>query len=92
MPNITRKEDVKNLIGNPSFVINDVWYYATTVKKHRAFFPPQVLTHEVYALSFADNTVTDIKHITEKDIQNTEVPMYKIKTTKPDLKKIYNAN
>ena len=92
MPNITRKEDVKNLAGSPSFIIKDVWYYATTTKTYRAFFLPKTVKHEIYAIAFENDTVKNIEIITEKDIENTKVPVFKIKTKKPNLKEIYNAN
>lgn len=92
IPNVTRMEDVKNLFGSPSFIIEDIWYYARTVKNYRAFFIPKVEKHTVYAITFENQTVSKIEHFNENDIQTTPVPTYTIKTTKPNLTEIYNAN
>ena len=92
IPNITRREDVRNLLGSPSFVVEEKWHYATTVKKYRAFFLPKVLKHDVYVISFQDDVVSNVEHVVESDIKKEKVPTLKIKTKKPNLTKIYNAN
>lgn len=91
-PKITRKEDVKTLLGSPSFIFDNKWYYVTTIKEYRAFFTPKVLKHDLYEISFSDETVDSINHMVKHDIQMAYVPMYKVKTTKPNLKYIYNAH
>jgi outer membrane protein assembly factor BamE (lipoprotein component of BamABCDE complex) len=92
IPNITRREDVRNLLGSPSFIVEERWHYATTVKRYRAFFLPKVLKHDIYIISFQGEVVSNVEHVAESDIQKEKVPTLKIKTKKPDLKKIYNAN
>ena len=90
VPNLTRMEDVRTTLGEPSFVWNEKWHYVSTKKKYRAFLLPKIEKHDVYTISFAGDVVQDIKHLTESDIRSTQIDKRKIKTQKPDLSKIFN--
>jgi len=90
MPNVTRREDVRTILGEPSFIWNEKWHYVSTKKKYRAFLLPKIEKHDVYTISFNGDIVQDIKHITESDIRHTQINKHKIKTQKPDLSKIFN--
>lgn len=92
IPDVTRREDVNNLLGTPSFIIDDDWYYVTTVKQYRAFFTPQIVKHDLYKISFSGEVVNNIEHKTKHDVRKVHVPIYRIKTVKPNLKEIYNAD
>lgn len=89
IPNLTRQEDVRTLLGNPSFKWKEKWYYASTKKRYKAFFLPKVEKHDVYEISFEDGVVLQMKHFTESDIKNTQVPFHEMKTQKPNLTEMF---
>ncbi len=89
VPNLTRREDVRTILGEPSFIWNEKWHYVSTKKKYRAFLLPKIEKHDVYTIVFNGDVVQDIKHLTESDIQSTQIGKHKIKTQKPDLSKIF---
>ena len=90
IPNVTRMEDVKTLLGQPSFKWKEQWYYVNTVKEYRAFFMPKVKYHNMYIIAFNKNIVLNVEHFTEKDIVNKKVEMQKIQTQKPNLKELFD--
>ena len=90
VPNLTRREDVRTILGDPSFVWSEKWHYVSTKKKYRAFLLPKIEKHDVYTIAFNGDVVQDIKHITERDIHQAQIDKHKIKTQKPDLSKIFN--
>ena len=90
VPNLTRMEDVRTILGEPSFVWNEKWHYVSTKKKYRAFLLPKIEKHDVYTISFSGDVVQDIIHFTESNIKPMQIDKHKIKTQKPDLSKIFN--
>ena len=40
--NLTRAEDVRTILGEPSFIWKAKWYYISSVTKQRAFFNPKL--------------------------------------------------
>ncbi|MFT4967979.1 MAG: outer membrane protein assembly factor BamE (lipoprotein component of BamABCDE complex) [Candidatus Deianiraeaceae bacterium] len=89
MPNITRKYDVRNLLGTPSFIWKEKWYYISTKKRYKAFFKPTVVEHDAYVIAFNGEVVASVQHFTKNDIQPTIVKVYNIKILKPDAKKLF---
>ena len=69
-------------LGEPSFIWNEKWHYVSTKKKYRAFLLPKIEKHDVYTIAFNGDVVQDIQHLTESDIQSTQIGKHKIKTQK----------
>ena len=88
-PQLTRTEDVRTILGEPSFIWKEKWYYVSTATKQRAFFTPQIEKHNAYAISFRGNTVSKIEHSTKEDIQRTQIKSQKIKVEKPNLYELF---
>jgi outer membrane protein assembly factor BamE (lipoprotein component of BamABCDE complex) len=88
-PNLTRQEDVRTLLGNPSFKWNEKWYYASTKKRYKAFFLPNVEKHDVYEIAFENGVVSQMKHFTQIDIKNTQVSLHEIEIQKPNLSEMF---
>lgn len=88
-PNVTRREDVRNILGEPSFEWKAKWYFVSTKKSYRAFLNPKVEKHTVYAVAFVDDVVISIEKYTQDDIKTTPLILEDIKVTKPNLHKIF---
>ena len=87
--NLTRAEDVRTILGEPSFVWNEKWYYISSTTRQRAFFKPKVEKHNAYAISFHKNIVSQIEHFTKEDIQRAAIKKQKLKIKKPNLYKLF---
>ena len=87
--NLTRSEDVRTILGEPSFIWKEKWYYISSTEKQRAFFNPKIEKHESYAISFNSNTVSQIEHFTKEDIQRTAIKKQKLKVEKPNLHELF---
>ncbi len=83
--NLTRREDVRTIIGEPSFIWQEKWYYISTIVKQQAFFTPKIIKHDAYAISFQGDVVSVIEHFDEKDIKHQKIKIQKIKVEKPNL-------
>lgn len=88
-PKLTRQLDVKTILGEPSFVWKEKWYYISSTTKQRAFFKPKIEKHEAYAISFQSGTVSQIEHFTKTDIVHTPIKTQKIKIEKPNLYELF---
>lgn len=89
IPNLSRKADIKTILGEPSFIWKDEWYYISTKKKYKAFFMPKIVSHSAIVFSFDDQTLIKTTKYNEKDIQNKQITMHRIKFQKPNLTKIF---
>lgn len=89
MPNITRKEDVRTLLGEPSFEWKAKWYFISTKKSYRAFLAPKIEKHSVYVFAFVDDVVINIEKYTHDDIKTEPLMLEDIQFGKPDLHKIF---
>lgn len=70
---VTTKEQVSKLLGTPSSIStfgNSTWYYMSEETQRRAFFSPSVLKSNITRITFdAQNHVTSLDSVTEKDMQ-----------------------
>lgn len=87
--NLTRAEDVRTILGQPSFAWKEKWYYISSTTKQRAFFNPKIEKYEAYAISFQNSIVSQIEHFTKEDIQHTEIKKQKLKVEKPNLHELF---
>ena len=87
--NLTRAEDVRTILGEPSFVWKEKWYYVSSVTKQRAFFNAKIEKHDAYAISFHNKTVSQIEHFTKEDIERTTIKKQKFKVKKPNLHELF---
>jgi outer membrane protein assembly factor BamE (lipoprotein component of BamABCDE complex) len=87
--NLTRIEDVRAILGEPSFIWKDKWYYVSSATKQRAFFNSKIEKHEVYAMSFQNKTVSQIEHFTKADITRSTIKKQKLKVEKPNLHELF---
>jgi len=87
--NLTRTEDVRTILGEPSFVWKEKWYYVSSATKQRAFFNAKIEKHDAYAISFHNKTVSQIEHFTKEDIERTTIKKQKFKVKKPNLHELF---
>ena len=89
-PGLSYKADVENILGSPSFVIENKWYYVSIQKKQRAFFIPKILEHKALQLTFDDNDLltkaqqADHKTTKVNHERKVKLPIFK----KPNLYEI----
>ena len=88
-PQITRMEDVKNILGTPSFIWKEKWHYISTTVTQKAFFKPKIIQHNAYVIAFKNKTVSNIQHYDINNITHTQIKKQKIKFTKPNLKEVF---
>lgn len=57
---VTKRENVIKLLGTPStegVLSNDVWFYFSETTETKAFFKPEVVKRNIYAVVFEKNNI-----------------------------------
>ena len=71
--NIHNKEDVKKLMGYPTFTDynengNETWFYYSEEVKNLLFFRPKILSRQITSIKFGKNQI--ISQITNYDLED----------------------
>lgn len=68
------KEEVRRLIGEPTFINEGKWYYINTLSTKRVFLKPALVKEEVVIVDFKNNLVNEVNIIDKSaDLQNIKM-------------------